>query len=53
MIFAEIGALLSPVISGALRNQSGWGAALLLDRALLATSCVLVLAIRRTSLPAR
>jgi MFS family permease len=47
-LIAEIGALLSPVISGTLRDHTGgWGAALLLDGALMATSCVLVLAIRR------
>lgn len=47
-LIAEIGALLSPVISGTLRDHTGgWGAALLLDGALMATSCLLVLAIRR------
>lgn len=46
-LIAEIGALLSPVISGTLRDHTGgWGAALLLDGALMAASCLLVLAIR-------
>ncbi len=47
-LIAEIGALLSPVISGTLRDHTGgWGAALLLDGVLMAASCLLVLAIRR------
>lgn len=46
-LIAEIGALLSPVISGTLRDHTGgWGAALLLDGALMTASCLLVLAIR-------
>ncbi|MEQ2005301.1 MAG: MFS transporter [Limisphaerales bacterium] len=46
-LIAEIGALLSPVISGTLRDHTGgWGAALLLDGALMTLSCVLILAIR-------
>ena len=46
-LIAEIGALLSPVISGTLRDHTGgWGSALLLDGALMTLSCVLILAIR-------
>ena len=45
-LVAEIGAVLSPVISGALRDSTGsWGAPLLLDGALMAGSCVLLLAV--------
>ncbi len=43
-LVAEIGAVLSPVISGALRDATGsWGAPILLDGALMGVSCVLVL----------
>lgn len=46
-LIAEIGALLSPVISGTLRDHTGgWGSALLLDGALMTLSCALILAIR-------
>lgn len=46
-LIAEIGALFSPVISGALRDRSGgWGSSLLLDAGLMVASCVLVLSIR-------
>jgi MFS family permease len=47
-LVAEIGAVLSPVVSGALRDASGsWGTPLLLDGALMGLSCVLVLAVGR------
>lgn len=53
-LIAEIGALLAPVISGTLRDRTGgWSAALWLDGALMVVSCVLVLAIRHRSAPAR
>ncbi len=46
-LIAEIGALLSPVISGTLRDRTGgWGAAILLDAALMAGSCLLILGVR-------
>ncbi len=46
-LIAEIGALLSPVISGTLRDRfGGWAPAIYLDAALMAASCALVLAIR-------
>lgn len=45
-LIAEIGAVLSPVVSGVLRDSSGnWGAPLLLDGALMAAGLVLVLAV--------
>jgi MFS family permease len=45
---SEIGAVLSPVVSGVLRDSTGsWGPSLLLDGALLAASCVLVLCVNR------
>lgn len=48
-LIAEIGALLSPVVSGSLRDHTGgWGAALLLDGALMTASCLLVLGVKRT-----
>jgi MFS family permease len=43
-LIAEIGAVLSPVVSGALRDATGsWGAPILLDGALMGVSCGLVL----------
>jgi MFS family permease len=46
-LIAEIGALLSPVISGVMRDRSGgWGSAILLDAALMGISCLLIIAIR-------
>lgn len=48
-LIAEIGALLSPVVSGSLRDHTGgWGAVLLLDGALMTASCLLVLGVKRT-----
>jgi MFS family permease len=45
-LIAEIGALLSPVISGVLRDSTGsWGAPLLLDGALIGLSCLLIVMI--------
>lgn len=42
-LIAEIGALLSPVISGVLRDTTGgWGAPLFLDAILLGASCLLI-----------
>ena len=46
-LFSEIGALLAPVISGAMRDHSGsWGSALLLDGILMAASLLLVIAVK-------
>lgn len=45
-LIAEIGALLSPVISGVLRDSTGsWGAPLLLDGALIGISCIFIIMI--------
>ena len=45
-LIAEIGAVLSPVVSGVIRDNTGsWGMPLLLDGALMAAGLVLVLAI--------
>ncbi|MED4116223.1 MFS transporter [Priestia megaterium] len=45
-LIAEVGAVLSPVVSGFLRDSTqSWGAPLLLDGALMGISCLLVLAI--------
>ncbi|MED4226921.1 MFS transporter [Neobacillus cucumis] len=45
---SEIGAVLSPVVSGVLRDSTGsWGAPLLLDGVLLAASCIFVLCVNR------
>lgn len=47
-LIAEIGAVLSPVVSGVLRDSTGdWGMPLLLDGVLMAAGLVLVLAISR------
>jgi MFS family permease len=47
-LIAEIGALLSPVISGVLRDSTGsWGAPLLLDGALIGISCLLIVMINQ------
>lgn len=46
-LIAEIGALLSPVISGVMRDTTGgWGPAILLDAGLMGVSCLLIVAIR-------
>lgn len=46
-LIAEIGALLSPVISGLCRDSYGsWGPAIMLDGALMAVSCLLIVAVR-------
>ncbi len=46
-LIAEIGALLSPVISGVIRDAfGGWGPAVLLDAGLMGVSCLLILSIR-------
>ncbi len=46
-LIAEIGALLSPVLSGVIRDATGhWWEAILLDSALMMLSCVLVFGIR-------
>jgi MFS family permease len=48
-LVAEIGAVLSPVVSGALRDSTGsWGAPILLDGALMGVSCLLLLGVGRT-----
>jgi MFS family permease len=45
-LVAEIGAVLSPVVSGALRDATGsWGAPLVLDGALMGVSCLLLLGV--------
>ncbi|TVZ78438.1 sugar phosphate permease [Aeribacillus composti] len=45
-LIAEIGAVLSPVVSGYLRDSTGsWGAPLILDGVLISISCLFVLAI--------
>lgn len=45
-LIAEIGALLSPVISGVLRDSTGsWSSPLLLDAFLIAASCVCIILI--------
>ncbi|TWJ17353.1 MFS transporter [Geobacter argillaceus] len=47
-LVAEVGAVLSPVIAGALRDATGnWSSAILLDGGLMAASCLFVLAIGR------
>ncbi len=46
-LIAEIGALLSPVISGVIRDTTGgWGPAILLDAGLMGVSCLLILGIK-------
>lgn len=43
-LIAEIGAVLAPVVSGAIRDQTGnWGSALLLDGAIMACGLILVI----------
>ncbi len=45
-LIAEIGAVLSPVVSGALRDGTGgWGTPLIVDGILMAVSCVLILGV--------
>ncbi len=45
-LIAEVGAVLSPVISGALRDATGnWSAPLFLDAALMGVSCLLVMGV--------
>jgi MFS family permease len=45
-LIAEIGALLSPVISGVLRDSTGdWSSPLLLDAILIAASCICIISI--------
>lgn len=47
-LVAEIGAVLSPVVAGALRDATGnWSSAIVLDGVIMAVSCVLVFAIGR------
>ncbi|MDM5340269.1 MFS transporter [Fictibacillus enclensis] len=51
-LIAEIGAVLSPVVSGFLRDSTdSWGAPLYLDGALMGISCLLILAISAHSVP--
>ncbi len=46
-LVAEIGAVLSPVISGALRDATGtWGSAILLDGALMGASLLFIAAVK-------
>ena len=52
-LIAEIGAVLSPVVSGAIKDASGeWGWALMLDGALVAASMVFIGMIREKRRPA-
>jgi len=45
-LIAEIGAVLSPVVSGALRDSTGsWGVPLILDGVLMAISCLLIMGV--------
>lgn len=45
-LIAEIGAVLAPVISGAIRDQSGnWGSALILDGVMMAVGLMLVISV--------
>lgn len=45
-LIAEIGAVLSPVVAGALRDSTGnWGAPIILDGVIMAVSCVLILSL--------
>lgn len=47
-LVAEIGAVLSPVVAGALRDATGtWSSAIVLDGAIMAASCFLVFCIGR------
>lgn len=47
-LVAEIGAVLSPVVAGALRDATGtWNSAIILDGVIMSASCVLVFAIGR------
>lgn len=49
-LIAEIGAVLSPVVSGALRDSTGsWGAPLILDGVLMAISCLLIMGVAKTT----
>jgi len=48
-LIAEIGAVLSPVVSGALRDSTGsWGTPLILDGVLMAISCLLIMGVAST-----
>lgn len=48
-LIAEIGAVLSPVVSGALRDSTGsWGTPLILDGVLMAISCLLLMGVAST-----
>jgi sugar phosphate permease len=48
---SEIGAVLSPVVSGVIRDRTGsWGTPLILDGVLLAASCLLVLGVSNKSI---
>jgi MFS family permease len=51
-LIAEIGAVLSPVVSGALRDATGsWGAPLFLDAALIGASAVVVMFVSTVPAP--
>lgn len=53
-LIAEVGAVLSPVVSGALRDGTGsWSAPLFLDAALLGASCLLVMGVSTVAVKAR
>ncbi len=52
-LIAEIGAVLSPVVSGAIRDATGtWGSAILLDGALVAASLICLVFVKEAISPA-
>lgn len=49
-LIGEIGAVLSPVVAGALRDSTGsWGSPIILDGIILGVSCLLVLSISKSA----
>lgn len=49
-LIAEIGAVLSPVVSGALRDSTGsWSTPILLDGVIIGVSCLLILGVSRSA----
>lgn len=49
-LIGEIGAVLSPVVAGALRDSTGsWGSPIILDGIILAVCCVLILCISKSA----
>jgi len=46
-LVSEIGAVLSPVVSGAIRDSTGsWGTPLILDGVLMGISCIMIMGVR-------